>query len=112
MQVKAKGILRHRFWGEYSAAIALEFASEEDARAALVVLKDWAPGAKSPNVLVWTGNSEALDVCKETLTKYGADPSKIDSCAKSIDYGEWFEVTIPVKDESASLENKDQLGLF
>jgi len=90
MEIKAQGQLRHRFWGEYSAVIALVFESERDANLALPLLPNWTHGKQSKNVLVWVGDSDELRDMKNLLGKYGADEKKIDSCAKSIDYGEKF----------------------
>jgi hypothetical protein len=106
MKVEAKGMLRHRFWGVYSAAIALQFSSADDAKAALPVLGDgWKLGEKHQEILIWEGESKALDLCSDLLESFGADRKKIASIATSIDHGEWFQVTIPV-------ENKNQLALF
>lgn len=98
-EAKAKGILAHKFHGTYWAVIGLEFANADMAKAALPKLGEgWKVGEKQPSVLVWQGESEALDKCKKVLGSFGADTKKIDSLAKSIDYGEWFEVSIPLPD--------------
>jgi hypothetical protein len=98
--VHAEGQLRHRFWGEYSAVIALRAAND-----ALVTLKEpWHIGEKNKNVLVWTGNSDELSALKDRFTNYCDDVKKIDSCKYSVDYGEPFEVDIPtVPHEQMSL---------
>ncbi|HEX9156007.1 MAG TPA: hypothetical protein VF819_10610 [Nitrospira sp.] len=96
-QVKARGLLRHRYWGTYSAVIVLAFDTPEAARDALKVLgAPWVAISAKTFVLSWTGETEALEQCKERLGTFGADVSKIDSVAHSIDYGEPFEVTIPI----------------
>jgi hypothetical protein len=106
MNAQAKGILRHQFFGTYSAVIALEFQDTYQAKESLTKLGNgWNISQKNDNVLVWAGNSEELDVCKDVLTSFGADYDKIDSVAKSIDYGEPFQVIIPI-------DNKDQLAMF
>ena len=108
MNAKASGRLRHRFWGDYSAVIALDFGNEENAKACLPLLGDgWKPGEKHPSALVWVGDSEALEKCKEVLGSFGADVKKIDSIAKSIDYGEPFEVSIPMP-----MDQSKQTSLF
>lgn len=95
--VKGQGMLRHRFWGEYSCVIAIDFGSPEAARDAAKVLGDnWQSGVKSAQVLVAELSSGALDVFKTRAGRWGADVRKIDSVAKSVDYGEPFEVTIPI----------------
>jgi hypothetical protein len=104
--MKAHGQLRHHFHGEYSATIAVQFESAEHADQALSKLGDgWKVGDKASNALIWFGNSEALKKCKEILVGYGADEKKIDSCAKSIDYGEPFDIDVPagIPKEQASL---------
>jgi hypothetical protein len=97
---KAFGQLKHRFHGEYSAVIALAFDSPEHALDALSVLsikvKGWSVGEKNKNALVWVGNSEQLEACTSVLVSFGAEEKKIASLAKSIDYGEPFEVSIPI----------------
>lgn len=95
--VKATGQLRHHFWGKYSAVIYLLFLDKDCARDALNVLNgNWRFSTEQDNILVWSGNLCELESCKDQLEKYGADRKKIDSCELSIDYGEKFEVVIPV----------------
>jgi hypothetical protein len=96
--VHANGILRHCFFGTYTAVIGLTFESETHKQDAKKVLgNSWSDeSAKRKNILVWSGTSEELDEVKKVLVKYGADEKKIDSIAKSIDYGEPFEVNIPI----------------
>ena len=104
---KATGQLRHRFWGNYSALIGLGFDSEAHAKAALTSGKlgeGWKPG-KDPRAIVWVGDAKALEGVKDKLEASGADRRKIDSVAKSIDYGERFNVEI----EASS---PDQLALI
>lgn len=106
MEVKANGQLAHHFWGEYFATIALGFANTTEAYLAQKTLgTDWKLGKKSSTALVWHGNREQLNALKKVLGSFGADLKKIDSIAKSIDYGEPFTVTIPVTDPN-------QMNLF
>ena len=92
--VTAQGTLRHRFWGEYSARIGLSFDSPAHAQDCLGQLgPGWKIGEEYPQVLVWTGNAEELQACIQVLVSLGAEEDKIASLAKSIDYGEPFEVT-------------------
>lgn len=126
--MKAKGLLRHRFWGEYSAHILLEFESREDAEKAKEILNDgiefgyffsanggrckssgWIfiplrDKAKVECILSVEVAEPTLSKVIERLVKYGADKKKINSMAKSIDYGEPFTIEVPQ-------ENKDQLVL-
>ena len=116
MNINAKGILAHKFHGNYWCVIALQFDSEENARDGMLVLnksllnaacaRQYAIG-KHPEVLVWQGNSEELSICKVVLGSFGADVNKIDSIAKSIDHGEWFAVSIPME-----MNNPNQLSLL
>ena len=104
--IKAEGILRHLFWGEYSAFIALKFSSDEHANDVLSVLgSPWHVGEKNKDVLVWSGNSDELGALKESFKKYCDNVDLIDSCTHPIDYGDPFEVSIPVI-------AKEQLNLF
>jgi hypothetical protein len=95
--VRAKGRLQHRFWGDYSAVIALEFETPEKAKEALPGL-DGEPWHESqePRVLVAVVNRTALERVKLQLGGFGADVDAIDSCRTSIDYGEPFTVDVPV----------------
>lgn len=88
--VEARGQLRHRFWGSYSAVIVLGFGTTEQARLALPMLPGWKlwklasePGSK---VVSWSGGSDALKVEEERLAAHGADRSKIASLRFSVDY--------------------------
>ncbi len=108
--VTAKGMLVHRFWGTYSAGIALEFASEAHARDALVTLgAPWKQGEKCREALVAFVESDALDDIKArfaawglTITPCGRKHCKhqcrdapIDNVNHSIDRGANFSVSIP-----------------
>ncbi len=98
MIARADGRLRHCFFGEYSAVIALGFDSEAQAAAALPQLgAGWKAGTK-PKALIWRGEREALEICKARLVSFGADGDAIDSIAHSIDYGDRFSVEIEVTD--------------
>jgi hypothetical protein len=105
MKAKGQGQLRHRFHGEYSAVIAIAFESPIVASAALNQLGNTWKLSPNPKAIVWVGNREQLEVCKRMLVSFGAEESKIDSLAKSIDYGEPFEITI-------NIEAEEQIHLF
>jgi hypothetical protein len=108
MVITAKGILAHHFHGAYWAQIALEFETEENARDCLPVLgSGWEVGQKHKNILVWTGDSAALDETTKILVSFGAEEKKIASCATSIDHGEWFKITCDVR-----AVVKEQTSLF
>jgi len=97
MKVKAIGLLRHHFWGQYCATIALEFATQAHASDALRVLGDaWSQHNISDNVLMFHGAKDALSEVEKVLIRYGADSRKLTSLAKSVDYGEIFQVEIPI----------------
>jgi len=105
MLAKADGQLRHCYFGEYSAVIALGFNDEYEANESIRKLgPGWKHGQKS-NVLVWVGNTTELEGCKHVLVSFGADEKKIDSCAHSIDYGEPFSIHIEIV-------SKEQMKLF
>jgi len=105
MRIKAKGQLRHRFHGDYSVVIVLVFGSEEEAALALTKLTGWSASEKTSKCLVWSGDSEELEVVSDVLEGYGAERRKIASLRYSIDYGEPFEVEI-------ELPEKNQMTLF
>jgi hypothetical protein len=106
--MKAKGRLRHCFFGDYSAVVALDYGSQENSLAALPTLGEgWKPG-KNVACLVWQGDSKALEALKEKLKAYSLaiDPcgwkhckgqckgAEIDSLAHSVDVGPAFTVDI------------------
>jgi hypothetical protein len=94
MTTKADGRLRHHFHGTYSATIILQFPSGPAAALALPKLgAGWETARNHPEALVWSGESAALESVKAILGSFGADTRKIDSCAKSLDYGEPFTCT-------------------
>jgi hypothetical protein len=102
--LKGKGRLRHHFWGDYCATIAIEFSDEASAKDALSVLsteslegsKGWKAAENHTNCLIWFGKAPAFNQVKAKLVSLGADADKIDSCATSIDYGEPFEIAVSV----------------
>ena len=92
---KADGLLRHHFWGDYSATIGLWFLSGAAAEAALSLLGDgWKVSPKDPKLVIGTFSGEALDTAENTLAKFGADRAKMTSIAASIDHGETFTVSV------------------
>ncbi len=100
---KAQGQARHRFWGKYSALIALSFDDEQQAAEAHAVLGDrWrVPGNAStvPNLrrcLLYAGSDPELKTTVATLESYGA--KGVLSLAHSVDFGEPFTVTIPTRE--------------
>jgi uncharacterized protein YbbC (DUF1343 family) len=77
-----------------------------DAVLAAGKFKSWKRSEKKPDIaLHWFGSSDELDLVVEELVAHGAEREKIASIAKSIDYGEPFEVEFEVDDPR-------QMGLF
>jgi len=99
MKIQGKGQLRHCFFGSYSAVIALSFTNPSDASLALPLLgQGWKIAETESRALIWQGDSAQLSACKEVLGSFGADTKKIDSLAKSVDFGEPFQVELNVED--------------
>ncbi len=121
MKLHAKGQARHRFWGEYSAHIILGFESREAALLAQPILnKDMdfgdfltAGGGRAASegwrhirdgqgdvvkALFLEAADPVLILVVQRLVSYGAEEKKILSMARSIDYGEVFEIEIEVED--------------
>lgn len=101
MRCHADGRLQHHFWGEYRASMVLVFdnAPMLDAALAAGKFKNWERSEKRPEtVLQWFGSGDELDLAVEELVAHGAQKEKIASIAKSIDYGEPFEVELEVSD--------------
>lgn len=120
MKLKAKGFGRHRFWGEYSMLLVLQFESREEALLALPVLnknmdfgtfltaggciaisEGWrhicdAQGEAAQCLYCDAGT--ALDAVIARLVGYGAEEKKITSMAHSIDYCETYHIEMEVPD--------------
>jgi len=94
--IRAKGQLRHHFWGVYHATIVVVFDNENDAGMALPKLgEDWKPHPSEPKALSWHGNDDAYVAVETKLMSFGADKNKIASLKFSVDVGEKFEIAIP-----------------
>ena len=109
----AFGQLRHRYWGDYSAFIVLQFDNELYARKALPALTmemndsfssavggrceptGWLQGEEYPSTLAVEAGGKDVDKIIKRLSAYGADKDKITSHNFSPDYGEEFEVFVP-----------------
>lgn len=123
MKIIAKGFVIHRFWGEYSASIVLCFDTVQEKEIALDLLnqrKDFgdyhnACGGRTKSEgwrQIEHGQGDAAkalfcDVADPVLAEiveefviYGANRKKILSMARSINYGEEFEIEIEVEDKS------------
>lgn len=94
MLITAEGRLKHHFWGEYRATIALKFATPELAAQALPQFPDWKQSEIVPSALTFFGDRDAVTKQEDLLVTLGADRRKISSLAKSIDFGEAFTVTV------------------
>jgi len=115
MKIRGTGILRHQFFGVYGACIALEFASEGDAREALDVFgRPWRIGDKNKNILVCQFNADGVEKFKEKYHPVAFKCQRrecrgkiheIDGVDHSIDIGSPFELVVEVP-------NKHQLQLF
>lgn len=127
--LKVKGQLRHRFFGDYSAKIGLKFESEQQAKAALPLIKARLPEpmemvreadgrlnyggifeSNNDQVLLLMVASQDMNAVKALLSSWGADPEAIDSVATSIDFGQPFTCEIPLDavEPEATLEACDQ----
>ena len=115
--MKAYGLARHCFFGEYSAKIALRFDDAESASLALPALKQdfndpvsdacgrrveprgWFQPSEVPDLLyVWCADDDLLAVV-DRLVAFGAVREKILSLAHSIDSEEPFDVDVPIVDD-------------
>lgn len=92
--VKARGQLRHCFWGEYAATIALVFESKEDRDAAQKILSTHWEDPDNPRALTFHGGNPELEEVLKELESFGADRDDITSLKISVDYGLPFDVTI------------------
>jgi hypothetical protein len=105
--IRGEGRLRHHFWGDYFATIAIAFKDAASANDALRLFPGFKPG-KDPSALVFHGGGEAFETAKAAITKVRValsdskraamfpidDP--IDSVSRSIDVGPIFEVEVEV----------------
>ena len=91
MEIIGHGQLRHRFWGDYSAAIVIQFDSPSSAERAIPHLspKGFLPQWQSAeNYVRIEVDNDQLDQLTSHLGSLGADTTKITSLARSVDYGE------------------------
>lgn len=97
--LRGSGRLRHRFWGEYSAVLAIAFPDEATARLAVSRLNtdslQWEQIDRGVRIVV---DSDQLETVKAHLSTFGADTRAIDSLRFSVDHGEPWTVEIPVPD--------------
>jgi hypothetical protein len=121
--MKANGLTRHRFWGEYSSHIVLSFESNDDAIRAMPILNQGLEFGRFYNShggytessgwhYIKDGQGEAartllIEVAEpwltevvERLVKFGAFKKHILSMNESIDYGKRFYIEIKVEDEN------------
>jgi hypothetical protein len=113
-KIKAEGCLRHGFFGDYVAVIALMFQDERAAKDALNVLAgNWKVSNKNTKGLIWSGSSEELKEVKSQLDKFKrtnrpcgyhhcddkCKSAEIDSINHSIDFGPRFDIEIECEPE-------------
>ena len=99
MMIIAKGQLQHHFWGEYSATIALQFANADLASQALPQLPGFEVHSKVSSALIYHGTGDDLKATEALLIAKGANPKKLRSLAKSIDFGEPFTIEMDLTPE-------------
>lgn len=110
MVAKCRGLLRHCFFGQYHAAVALAFSSPEEADQARKALASLGAAfdPASPGALRWQGDRIQLESLKGVLeplrvdgpctVKRGCDKKRhsIDGIQHSLDYGPPFALAIPL----------------
>ena len=97
----ARGQLQHHFWGTYAASIVLQFETEYCAgRAQQTVLTMFSPHPSESRALQYHGSGMALRTVEALLKRLGADPAKLGSVARSIDFGEPFTIDVVLSDGS------------
>jgi len=96
--VKGEGQLRHQFFGRYSARIAIGFSDMKSALSAIdFLVGKWEAIENNGRVgIVFEGSDPELKKVLDQLEEFGAPKEKVSSLKYSVDYGEIFEVTIPV----------------
>jgi len=110
--VKARGQLKHHFWGTYVASVWLVFDSPLDAEVARSqVFTEWKTNPEHLDTIGFHGSDPLLTAQLDLLEAHGADRDLVESCAKSIDYGEPFTVDVQGV-ELAWLEAQGQGQLF
>lgn len=104
----ARGLLKHHFWGSYSATIGLWFDTVGDATVAASLLgAGWEHSKKDPLLVVGSFDGDLLTAAESRLAAYGADRAKMTSIATSIDHGEVFDLVVV-----GEWSDPRQLGLF
>lgn len=91
--MKVWGQLRHCFWGTYYATIGLFCHDADEAKEVESRLgKPWRIHPDRDDVVLYHGTGEELEVQFSKLESFGADLNKVKSLAKSVDFGERFEL--------------------
>ena len=96
MTIIGKGQLRHHFWGDYRATIALRFGTADYAARALAQLPGFTQHPEVPEALVFFGGGRELQQAEAALVAHKADSRKIGSLRHSVDYGEPFTVEVDI----------------
>jgi len=104
-----KGQLQHHFWGDYSATICILWHSPALALQALQSFPQFEIHPNEPRAIRYHGTGADLKLAEASLRDHGADMGKVGSMKRSIDYGEPFEVVIPVAETAP--DTSVQLGL-
>lgn len=105
--IKGEGQLVHHFWGDYCCDIVIRFDTAAEAETVLesgLLGEHWSQSAKDDFAIVALRiNRDQLETIKDALEAQGADRRKIDSVARSIDYGEPFEIRMDLDPRQQSL---------
>jgi hypothetical protein len=96
MTIIGNGQLQHHFWGEYSATIAVKFATSLHAAAALEVLPGFQIHPTVSSAVIFHGGGAKLKSAEAALKAHKADAKKISSLRFSVDHGEPFTVEIDI----------------
>ena len=96
--VKCIGQLQHHFWYDYHATIVLLAPDSKSAdQIAELLGENWTIfGVGHKYGVYFRGKNHKLEGAIKQLCSFGADRKKITSLAKSIDFGEKFDVNIPL----------------
>jgi hypothetical protein len=94
MDIIANGQLQHHFWGDYRATIILLFHDRDIAEKAIAKLPGFTPHPTDKRAVMFFGGGKELKAVEYLLVGYGASKAKLNSVAKSIDYGEPFTISV------------------
>jgi hypothetical protein len=102
MKVRGEGQLRHHFWSEYHATIAIIFNAPEHASKLVKKFPGFVLVERQPGAIRFHGKGSAVELAKHAIQQHRVpmnqrrDHEQIDSLVRSADLGPPFAVEVDV----------------